>query len=372
MIRRQLPRFSRSLAAAGCIAAILLNGCGPKAVDEQIRANKLLVQEDFSAAIQAYSEVISMTSENEPEILAGAYHNRGFSFYNQRQYQKAIDDYDMSISIDGRNADSYMNRANAYFALAMNSEALADLTKTIELSPEYSVGYSNRAMVYYFMDRTAEAIVDIDKAIELAPESASFHFYRGEIQVKAKEYAIAIADYTSACNLKADVPRGFISRGKCFTAMGHFDKAIADFERALVIAPGNAELLQACAWALATAPHSDFRNSTRAVSLATKLCELSKRSWQAFDTLAAAQAEAGRFDKASEAVAKAIELAPEAERPAIKARAAAYAAMKPYHQPATSKIPLLPEPPEAENPTADDTGDATVGTPKKMPEEPAP
>ncbi len=313
-----------------------------------------------------------MTSENEPEILAGAYHNRGFSFYNQRQYQKAIDDYDMSISIDGRNADSYMNRANAYFALAMNSEALADLTKTIELSPEYSVGYSNRAMVYYFMDRTAEAIVDIDKAIELAPESASFHFYRGEIQVKAKEYAIAIADYTSACNLKANVPRGFISRAKCFTAMGHFDKAIADFERALVVAPGNAELLQACAWALATAPHSDFRNSTRAVSLATKLCELSKRSWQAFDTLAAAQAEAGRFDKASEAVAKAIELAPEAERPAVKARAATYAAMKPYHQPATSKIPLLPEPPKAEDPTVDDTGDATVGTPKKVPEEPAP
>ena len=189
---------------------------------------------------------------------------------------------------------------------------------------------------------------------------------------KAKEYAIAIADYTSACNLNADMPHGFIGRGKCFAAMGHFDKAIADFECALVIAPENPELLQACAWALATAPQSDFRNSTRAVSVATKLCELRKRSWQAFDTLAAAQAEAGRFEKASEAVATAIELAPDAELPAIKDRAATYAAMKPYHQPATAKIPLLPEPPEAEDPTVDDTGDATVGTPKKVPEEPVP
>jgi tetratricopeptide (TPR) repeat protein len=372
MTRRQLSRFSRSLAAGGCVAAILLSGCGPKVVDEQIRANQLLVQENFSEAIQAYSEVIEMNSEYEPEILAGAYHNRGFSFYNQRQYQKAIDDYDMSISIDGRNADSYINRANAYVALEMNSEALADFTKAIELSPTYSVGYSNRAMVYYFMDHTAEAIVDIDKAIELVPESARLHFYRGEIQVKAKEYAIAIADYTSACNLKADMPQGFIGRGKCFAAMGHFDKAIADFDRALVIAPENAELLQACAWVLATAPHSDFRNSTRAVSLATKLCKRRKKSWQAFDTLAAAQAEAGRFEEASEAVVKAIELAPDADRPAIEDRGATYAAMKPYHQPTTAKLPLLPEPPEAEKPTLDDTADATVGKPKKVPEAPVP
>ena len=372
MIRRQFPRFSRSLAAGGCVAAILLSGCGKKAVDEQIRANRLLVQENFSEAIQAYSEVISMTSKNEPEILAGAYHNRGFSFYNQRQYQKALDDYDMSISIDGRNADSYINRANTYVALAMNIEALADFSTAIELSPEYPVGYSNRAMVYYSMDRTAEAIVDIDKAIELAPESARLHFCRGEIQVKAKEYAVAIADYTAACDLKANMPHGFIGRGKCFAAMGYFDKAIADFERALVIAPKSAELLQACAWTLATAPQSDIRNSKRAVTVATKLCEIRKKSWQAFDTLAAAQAEAGQFDKASEAVAKALELAPEAARPAVEARAAVYAAKKPYHQPATTKIPLLPEPSEAEEPAVDDTSDVPVGTPKKVPEEPAP
>ena len=203
MIRRLLPRFSRSLAAAGWVAAILLGGCGEKAVDEQIRANELLVQGNFSAAIQAYNEVIAMTSANEPEILAGAYHNRGFSFYNQRQYQKAIDDYDMSISIDDRNTDSYINRANAYVALAMNDEALADVSKAIELSPEYPVGHSNRAMVYYFLDRTTEALVDIDKAVELAPGSALFHFYRGEIHVKAKEYAIAIADYTAGYDFVA-------------------------------------------------------------------------------------------------------------------------------------------------------------------------
>ena len=362
MIRSPFPGLSRFLAVGACLTTILFSGCGEQAVDEQVRANQLLVQGNIGEAIQAYNQVIEMSSENEPEILAGAYHNRGLSFYRQRQYQKAITDYDMSISIDERNADSYINRAKAYFALAMNDEALADFSKAIELSPEYSVGHSNRAMLYFLMDRTAESILDIDQAIALAPERALFHFYRGEIHVKAKQHAIAIADYTTACNLKADVPHGFIGRGKCFAAMGHFEKALADFERALVIAPEDAGLLQACAWSLATAPQSDYRNGTRAVILATKLCELRPKSWQAFDTLAAAQAEAGQFDNTLEAVNKAIELAPDDERPAIETRAAIYAAKKPYHEPATPKIPLLPEPAEAEEPPENNTGDTTIGT----------
>lgn len=362
MIRSPFPGLSRFLAAGACLTTILFSGCGEQAVDEQVRANQLLVQGDFEEAIQVYNQVIEMSSENEPEILAGAYHNRGLSFYSQRQYQKAITDYDMSISIDDRNTDSYINRANAYVALAMNDEALADFSKAIELSPEYSVGYSNRAMLYFLMDRTSESILDIDQAIALAPERALFHFYRGEIHVKAKQHAIAIADYTTTCDLKADVPHGFIGRGKCFAAMGHFEKALADFERALVIAPEDAGLLQACAWSLATAPQSDYRNGARAVILATKLCELRKKSWQAFDTLAAAQAEAGQFDNTLEAVTKAIELAPDDERPAIETRAAIYAAKKPYHEPATPKIPLLPEPAEEEEPQENNTGDTTLGT----------
>jgi Flp pilus assembly protein TadD len=77
------------------------------------------------------------------------------------------------------------------------------------------------------------------------------------------------------------------------------DDAIASDKEALQRKPNNPKYLNDLAWIYATCPKAELRNGTEAVSMAEAACKISKRQDMAMlDTLAAAYAEAGRFDEA--------------------------------------------------------------------------
>jgi serine/threonine-protein kinase len=91
------------------------------------------------------------------------------------------------------------------------------------------------------------------------------------------------------------------------------------------------------AWLLATCWDDSIRDGKREVELATKACELTEWKDPVYvDTLAAAYAEAGKFDEAVKWEKKAMEqpgvLGPAALEQA-KAQLKLYVAHKPYHEP---------------------------------------
>ena len=91
----------------------------------------------------------------------------------------------------------------------------------------------------------------------------------------------------------------------------------------------------ALAWLLATCKKSEFRDGQKAVELARKACELSNwNDYHILDTLAAACAEAGKFDEAAKWAKKALAdpKATTAERKFTQRRLELYEERKPYHQ----------------------------------------
>jgi Flp pilus assembly protein TadD len=73
--------------------------------------------------------------------------------------------------------------------------------------------------------------------------------------------------------------------------------------------PKESGLLNNYAWVLATSPDDNVRDGKLAVELATKACEVTNHEEShILSTLAAAYAEAGDFDKATEWSQKAIEV----------------------------------------------------------------
>jgi tetratricopeptide (TPR) repeat protein len=78
---------------------------------------------------------------------------------------------------------------------------------------------------------------------------------------------------------------------------GRFPEALADLRRALQEDPDDLETINNLAWFLATCKDDCLRNGPEAVALQEPLCALWPRAnW--LDTLAAAYAEAGRFEEA--------------------------------------------------------------------------
>ncbi len=88
------------------------------------------------------------------------------------------------------------------------------------------------------------------------------------------------------------------NRGISYSDRGEFDRAIADYERALQLNPDLAPAMNSLAWDLATMPSANRRDGPRAVELAERAMASNQREPGFLDTLAAAYAEAGRFDDA--------------------------------------------------------------------------
>jgi tetratricopeptide (TPR) repeat protein len=91
---------------------------------------------------------------------------------------------------------------------------------------------------------------------------------------------------------------------------GKLPEAVAEYRTTLQLDPNHSLAMNDLAWILATAHDARFRNGAEAVTCAEQACRLTDYKLPLFvGTLAAAYAEAGRFDDAVKTAEQAIALA---------------------------------------------------------------
>ena len=99
-------------------------------------------------------------------------------------------------------------------------------------------------------------------------------------------------------------------RAEAFTMQHQTAQAIAQYTEGLRVQPNSMRALNNLAWIRATSPQAELRDGPEAVRLAKRACELSDyKAPLLVGTLAAAYAEAGRFNEAVTMAATARELA---------------------------------------------------------------
>jgi hypothetical protein len=98
--------------------------------------------------------------------------------------------------------------------------------------------------------------------------------------------------------------------------------------------PNNPQAQNNRAWFWATCPDATYRDGLKAVDAATKAALMTKwKDFEILDTLAAAFAETGDFDKAIEWQTKAIELCTdEKTQQTLKTRLELYEKKTPYRE----------------------------------------
>jgi tetratricopeptide (TPR) repeat protein len=146
----------------------------------------------------------------------------------------------------------------------------------------------------------------------------------------------AISDYTKAMEIDPEYAILYYHRGIAYHKKGQYEKAISDYTKAIEINPEYAGAYNDLAWILATCPDAEYRDGVKAVELAQKVVELNPKAWY-LDTLAAAYAEAGKFEDAITTQEKAIALLKKEEGGAerlveLMERLNSYKAHKPWRK----------------------------------------
>lgn len=242
---------------------------------------------DLERAAACFERAIGLQPPGSEAALAG-YANLSSIRVRQERYAEALAAAERCLELNNEFPLALFNKGRALRYLGRPSEAEAVLLQLLAQEYDPSAGrvrwdvrrrvdnagvHAVLAGVRADLGRTGEALEDYRRALEGHPRNAAVHAERVRLLTRGGETGALIA------------------------ALREADRSVAD------PTPFRLQL----AWLLATAPDPGLREGVQAVELASSLIDrLGPRHPLLLSTLAAALAEAGRFDRAAETARRGV------------------------------------------------------------------
>jgi tetratricopeptide (TPR) repeat protein/membrane protease YdiL (CAAX protease family) len=263
---------------------------------------------------------------------------RGYVLTRQQDWDRAIEAYGQSIRLDPARvsasralAEAYLRRGQARARSGKLGPALEDFDQAVKLNPADAYTHEWRACVLGRQNKWDQSIEAYTETIRLDPSRPSAYQARAGIYAYCGEYDRAVADYGEFLRLSPNDVDVLRRRCDLHLRRRNFAKCLEDADAVLRLKPDDVGTLTHRAWVRATCPEEAFRDAKKAVADAERANQLTDgNSMWAQHTLAAAYAEAGRFDDAVKAEQRTVELAPDADKSDFEEYVRWYESGQPY------------------------------------------
>jgi protein O-mannosyl-transferase len=166
--------------------------------------------------------------------VATALNNRG-DYYRRtlKEYDRAMEDYNLAIQCDPKLEISYVNRGMIYATRKDFLKAETDFTKALSLRPDYPDALLNRGMAYAEAGLHEKAVEEFTHALTVTPESGQLFFFRGLSNTQIKRYNAAISDFTRTAQLNPNNGDAYYWRAVAYFNMGKKREAQSDAQTAV-------------------------------------------------------------------------------------------------------------------------------------------
>ena len=191
----------------------------------------------------------------------------------------------LKVKQDG--VEGWFDKADA----VVMEEAIDFFTGRIQANSNDARSYCCRGAAWQYMGQLDNALKDYSEAIRINPNEATWWSNRGVGWHTKKDYDKAIKDYEEALRLDPKRVATYLNRAAAWAAKKDYDMALKDYEEAFRIDANNLRGHNEMAWLLATCPDPKLRDGKRAVTMATKACELT--DWKSSNELGLEQAKPG-------------------------------------------------------------------------------
>ncbi|HKW29229.1 MAG TPA: tetratricopeptide repeat protein [Verrucomicrobiae bacterium] len=268
-----------------------------------------------------------------------ARNNLGFILTQKGEVDEAMAQFQQALQINPQDPPSWNNVGNVLLHWGKVDEAIPYFQKTLQLNPDYVEARNNLGSALLQKGKVDEAKAQFQKALQINPVSVESYGNLGNAMLQEGKVDEAIAQYQKALQINPGNPNLYNNLGNALSRQGHFEQSVAHYQAAIKLAPNNPSFLNNLAWLLATCPEARVRNGQQAVQLAERVCQLTDYEQpQLICTLAAAYAEAGRFDDAAATSERARELAQAAGQQALALQSQKLLQLFKAHQPYRERL----------------------------------
>jgi protein O-mannosyl-transferase len=256
-------------------------------------------------AVSHYRQAIALRPQ-----YTEAHYNLARLLAEKREFKDAIEHYEAALTINSEDAEAHNNLGATLFEAGMVDDAIAHYTKALAIRPDYAEASCNLATALLTKGDIDGAIARYFSCLEVLPNQPDAQYNLASALLRKGRSDEAIIHYEKALELLPENPDAHVNLGSALLAKGRLQDAIAEYRSALRLAPENTAAQSNLAWLLATSPDPSLRNGAEAVLLAEQASQRSGGTKAVvLRILAAAYAEAGRFDEAKDTANKALQAA---------------------------------------------------------------
>src|SRR5256886_14931558 len=169
---------------------------------------------------------------------------------------------------------------------------------TLAVTPDSDVAHAGLGGILFVRGQIDESIDHYESALRLRDGNAAAHFGLGRALAAEQKTDAAIFHFQKALSIQPDYIAASDGLGVLLASKGEIKEAIAAWQQSLSFDPDNADAANNIAWVRATAADPDLRDGREALELAQRALRGSGENAVVLRTLAAAQAENGRFAEA--------------------------------------------------------------------------
>lgn len=148
--------FNRASWLVGIATALAISALPAIAkkhgVQELLNGYLALESEGYDRAIGHFTRAIESDHLSVPR-LSDAYRARGDAYFYREKLNLAVDDYNLALHLNPKNASALNNRGNAFTKKGLFELAMSDFDATLRLDPKFALAYQNRANVHFYFGR---------------------------------------------------------------------------------------------------------------------------------------------------------------------------------------------------------------------------
>jgi tetratricopeptide (TPR) repeat protein len=261
---------------------------------------------------------------------------------------KAIAGYRRAVSLRPDYLIAWLNLGNMLSAEGRLDEAAECYREVLKINSKQVDARANLTVILLGLKRYDEALEQARQAVKDDPAHAAAHNVLGLVltnrsraqdspEQRNRMLLEAAEEYRKAieCNPLYAPPYENLSRVLLSGDRPGYAEAVDVLRRGVKNLPDDLGMANALAWLLATCPRDEVRNGSEALALALRVCQKTEmRNPSYLDTLAAAYAEVGKFEKAAQVMQQAVEAVTasgqQAAASTYRARQQKYLSRQPY------------------------------------------
>lgn len=203
-----------------------------KLADDDIRwnlvGNYYFKIKQWNKAIELYNKSISLNGKNPLY-----YENRGLAYENMNQFDEAEASYKEALKYD-RETGRYFNRLGVfYFAEKKYEDSISYYLQALDKEPDEPIYLDNICLAYEQMGELKKAAPYYHKILSINPNNDGTLNRLGVMYYKDNQFEQAIECYNKAISLKNNDPIYYENRGLAYENMKMLTEAESSYKQAL-------------------------------------------------------------------------------------------------------------------------------------------